>query len=80
MYQNKSLMKFFSSPGLCSKEELLEVENFLVDFNKLYSTYIESMFARNVDEVDFPLSFGYLTSNIEQVKWYIDFVNQKEQQ
>lgn len=71
-------MKLFSSPGLCSKEELAEVEKFLLDFKKYFNTYIESMFARNVDEVDFPINSGYLESGIKQVKWYIDFVNQKE--
>ena len=80
MYQNKSLMKFFSSPGLCTKEELLEVENFLTDFKKSFNIYIESLFARNVEDVIFDVNNGTLESNLEQVKWYIAFENNKDHQ
>lgn len=60
--------KFFDTPGLCTEEELLLTKDFIINFKLMYDVYCK---VRSVNPFK-----HMLTSNIDQVDWYINRLNE----
>lgn len=66
----KLLTKFRESPGTMSRDELNSVKKFLTLFIELFSDYAQFQDSEGISK-------NLIKSDIEQVSWYIDFVNKQ---
>lgn len=77
-YQNEVISKFLEAPGLCSQEELHEVESFFKTYELVYKTLLDSMFRGDNKNIDFPVSLGYIESKVKECEWYSSHLMNKE--
>jgi hypothetical protein len=64
------LKRFFYSPGFCSMEELEKIKLFLIQYKKFHDLYKK---VKGHEPIGFTLD-----KDLDDVKWYEDFLKQKE--